>query len=125
MTLTALMKAIILHWGRGSSSGDKQLETQQKSANSKCTSSPSLFLCNYWSTQYCTLVGYSNLTGSQFFIYILRTIFIFQAEQVLMNMLLFWPNFSLSLFLIHLFFYAGFYCIFILFNFPKPKSNCG
>ena len=31
LTLTASIKAIILHWGRGSSSGDKQLETQQKS----------------------------------------------------------------------------------------------
>ena len=31
LTLTASIKAIILHWGRGSSSGDKRLETQQKS----------------------------------------------------------------------------------------------
>ena len=29
LTLTALIKAIILHWGRGSSSGDKQLETSR------------------------------------------------------------------------------------------------
>ena len=35
MILTALMKAIILHWGRGSSSDDKQLETQQKSSKFK------------------------------------------------------------------------------------------
>ena len=31
LILTALIKAIIFYWGRGSSSGDKQLETQQKS----------------------------------------------------------------------------------------------
>ena len=43
----------------------------------------------------CTLVGYSNLTGSHFFFFI-RKIFIFQAERV---------------FLIHVFYYAGFYCI--------------
>ena len=30
LTLTVLMKAIMLHWGGGSSSGDKQLETQEK-----------------------------------------------------------------------------------------------
>ena len=30
LTLTALIKTIILCWGRGSSSGDKQLKTQQK-----------------------------------------------------------------------------------------------
>ena len=30
LTLTALIKIIILCWGRGSSSGDKKLETQQK-----------------------------------------------------------------------------------------------
>ena len=35
LTLTALIKAIILHWGRGSSSGDTQLETQQKSSKFK------------------------------------------------------------------------------------------
>ena len=35
LTLTALIKAIVLHWGRGSSSGDKQLETQQKSSKFK------------------------------------------------------------------------------------------
>ena len=31
LTLTALIKAVILRWGRGSSSGDKQLITQQQS----------------------------------------------------------------------------------------------
>ena len=36
----------------------------------------------------CTLPDYSNLTGSQFF-YILRAIFVFQAESVLMYMELF------------------------------------
>ena len=35
LTLTASIKAIILHWGRGSSSGDKRLETQQKSSKFK------------------------------------------------------------------------------------------
>ena len=37
--------------------------------------------------------------------------FIFQAERVLMYMVRFWPNFSLSVFLIHLFFYAGFFTV--------------
>ena len=40
ITLTALIKAIILHWGRGSSSGDKQLETQQKSSKFKMRQPP-------------------------------------------------------------------------------------
>ena len=35
LTLIGLIKAIILHCGRGSSSGDKQLETQQKSSKFK------------------------------------------------------------------------------------------
>ena len=35
LTLTALIKAIILCWGRASSSGDKQLETQQTSSKFK------------------------------------------------------------------------------------------
>ena len=49
LTLTASIKAIILHWGRGSSSGDKRLETQQKSSKFKMhqPSPPSLFPCNY------------------------------------------------------------------------------
>ena len=46
--------------------------------------------------------------------------FIFQAGRVLMYMVLFWPNFSQSVFLIHLFFYAGFYCMWIL---PKLFST--
>ena len=32
---TALIKAIILYWGRGGSSGDEQLETHQKSSKFK------------------------------------------------------------------------------------------
>ena len=52
LILTALINAIILYWGRGGSSGDKELETHHKSqANSKFTSSPppppSHFPCNY------------------------------------------------------------------------------
>ena len=43
LTLTALIKAIILHWGRGSSSGDKQPETKQKSSKFKMHQPPSLF----------------------------------------------------------------------------------
>ena len=37
LTLTALIKAIMLHWGGrgGSSSGDTQLETQEKSCKFK------------------------------------------------------------------------------------------
>ena len=36
LTLTALIKAIMLHWGEGgSSSGDTQLETQEKSCKFK------------------------------------------------------------------------------------------
>ena len=42
LTLTALIKAIILHWGRGSSSGDKQLKTQQKSSKFKMHQPPRL-----------------------------------------------------------------------------------
>ena len=42
LTLTALIKAIILHWGRGSSSGDKQLKTQQKSSKFKMHQLPRL-----------------------------------------------------------------------------------
>ena len=65
-------------------------------ANSKCTSSPSLFPVLYLSTVplYCTLVDYPNLTGSQFSS--TRTIFIFQVECALKYMLLFRPNFILS-----------------------------
>ena len=44
------------------------------------------------------------------FPFILRTCFIYQAEFVLIYMVLYWPNFSL-MFLIHLFLYAGVYCI--------------
>ena len=97
LTLTALIKAIILHWGRGSSAGDKQLETQQKSSKFKMHQLPSPLpppLPSFHVTIDCTLVGYSTLTGSQFFC--IRKIFILQAERV---------------FLIHSFFYAGFYCI--------------
>ena len=43
LTLTALIKAIILHWGRGSNSGDKQPETKQKSSKFKMHQPPSLF----------------------------------------------------------------------------------
>ena len=68
LTLTALIKAIILDWGRGSSSGDKQLETQKSQANSKCSSSTPL-PASFRVTIDCTLVGYSNLTGSTFFLY--------------------------------------------------------
>jgi len=42
LTLTALIKAIILHWGRDISSGDKQLETQQKSSKFKMHQLPLL-----------------------------------------------------------------------------------
>ena len=35
LALTALIKAIIFHWVRGSSSSDKQLETLQKSSKFK------------------------------------------------------------------------------------------
>ena len=57
---------------------------------------------------YCTLVGYSNLSGSQVF-FNTRTIFVFQAECVLMYMALFWPNFSLSV-LNTLVLHVGFHC---------------
>ena len=38
----------ISHWGRGSSSSDKQLETQQRSSKLKMHQPPSLFPYNYW-----------------------------------------------------------------------------
>ena len=45
LTLTALIKTIILCWGRGSSSGDKQLKTQQKSSKFEMHQLPfSLFM---------------------------------------------------------------------------------
>ena len=84
-------------------------------ANSKCTSSPSLFPVLYLSTVplYCTLVDYPNLTGSQFSS--TRTIFIFQVECALKYMLLFRPNFILSV-LNPIFSYVGFYCITSILN---------
>ena len=82
LTLTALINAMI-YWLRGSSSGDKQLEFQQKSSKFKMHQ-PLLPLDV---TIDCTLTGYSNLTGSQSFC--IRTIFIFQAECVLMYMVLY------------------------------------
>ena len=84
LTLTVLMKAIMLHWGGGgggggSSSGDKQLETQEKYCKFKMHQllPPSFHVT-------ITLAGYSNLTGSHFFR--VRSIFIFQAECVHMYM---------------------------------------
>ena len=43
------------------------------------------------------------------FLFVLRTCFIYQAEFVLIYMVLYWSNFSL-MFLIHLFLYVGVYC---------------
>ena len=40
----------------------------------------------------------------------IRTCYNFQADLVLIKMGLYWPNFSL-VFLIHLFLFAGVYCI--------------
>ena len=82
LTLTALINAMI-YWLRGSSSGDKQLEFQQKSSKFKMHQLPLPLDV----TIECTLAGYSNLTASQFFY--IRTIFIFQAECVLMYMVLY------------------------------------
>ena len=104
------MKAIILHWGRGSSSTNNS-KLSKSPANSKCTSSPpSLFPCNYW--LYPSRLF--NLAGGHFFY--IRTIFIFQAECVLTYMVLFFYQISAWVFLIHLFFYAGFQCR------PLPSS---
>ena len=74
LTLTASIKAIILHWGRGSSSGDKRLETQQKSSKFKMhqPSPPPSFhvtidwspiLQANWEKMFCTfgLVGVAKL----------------------------------------------------------------
>ena len=44
------------------------------------------------------------------FFHFIRTCYNFQADLVLIKMGLYWPNFSL-VFLIHLFLYAGVYCI--------------
>ena len=82
LTLTALINAMI-YWLRGGSSGDKQLEFQQKSSKFKMHQPPLPLDV----TIDCTLTGYSNLTGSQSFY--IRTIFIFQAECVLMYMVLY------------------------------------
>ena len=68
LTLTVLMKAIMLHWN--------------------APAPPPSFHVTI------TLAGYSNLTGSHFFR--VRSIFIFQAECVHMYMDFFKPNFSLS-----------------------------
>ena len=70
LTLTALIKATMLHWGRGS------IPVINKSKLAPAP--PPSFVV----TIDCTLVVYSNLTGSNFFFYI-GTIFIFQAECVL------------------------------------------
>lgn len=75
LILTALINAIILYWGRGGSSGDKELETHHKSqANSKFTSSPPPPLPP-------TFLVTINLLSTVFFT--------FQAERVLMYMVLF------------------------------------
>ena len=94
--LNCINQGNVIHWRTASRSDVNQLETQQYQANSKCTSSPSLFPVLYLSNVplYCTLVDYPNLTGSQFSS--TRTIFIFQVECVLKYMLLFRPNFILS-----------------------------
>ena len=60
LTLTALIKTIILCWGRGSSSGDKNLKLNKSWANLKCTSSPSLFSCNYWLVPNLTLANWES-----------------------------------------------------------------
>ena len=67
-----------------------------------------------------TLAGYSNLTGSHFFR--VRSIFIFQAECVHMYMD-FLNQISAWVFLIHSFFYAGFYCIVSVIVFPPPPTT--
>ena len=82
LTLTALINAMI-YWLRGSSSGDKQLEFQQKSSKFKMHQLPLPLDV----TIECILAGYSNLTGSQSFY--IRRIFIFQAECVRMYMVLY------------------------------------
>ena len=69
LTLTALIKATMLHWGRSS------IPVINKS---KLAPAPPL---SFGVTIDCTLVVYSNLTGSNFFY--IGTIFIFQAECVL------------------------------------------
>ena len=82
LTLTALINAM-MYWLRGSSSGDKQLEFQQKSSKFKMHQLPLPLDV----TVECTQADYSNLTGSQAFY--IRTIFIFQAECVHMYMVLY------------------------------------
>ena len=73
LTLTALINAMI-YWLKGSSSGDKQLEFQQKSSKFKMHQLP--FPLDV--TIECTLVVYSNLTGSQSFY--IRTISFFRLN---------------------------------------------
>ena len=108
LTLTALIKAMILHEGRGISSRNSAKVKQIQNA-------PVPLLLSSTVPKYCTLVGYSNLTGSHFFFHI-RTVFIFQVECVHKCMVLFLPNFSL-LNPVALFFYEGFYC-------STSTSNC-
>ena len=108
LTLTALIKAMILHEGRGISSRNSAKVKQIQNA-------PAPLLLSSTVPKYCTLVGYPNLTGSQFFFHI-RTVFIFQVECVHKCMVLFLPNFSL-LNPVALFFYEGFYC-------STSTSNC-
>ena len=88
----------------GSSSGDKQLETRQKSSKFKMRQLP--LPPSFHVTIACTLVGYSNLTGSQFSFYIKQ--FSFFKLNVFFCIWYFFDQISAWVFLIHLFFYAGF-----------------
>ena len=67
---------------------------------------------------YTTVIKHEHKQGKSLVFYVIMTPFpfyknmlIFQADLVLIKMGLCWPNFSL-VFLIHLFLYAGVYCIY-------------
>ena len=74
--------------------------------------------------KYTTVIKHEHKQGKSLVFYVImtiivRTCWIFEADLVLIKMGLYWPNFSLRVFLIHLFLYAGVYCICTSFLHPR------